>query len=108
MATSAAKEEKWHDPEYQQQCPRHCYVGKGTHYQQRQQCSENHCGRQRRNINIKPTVNLLYMNANSIVNKMKELRGQVSYLKPDLIAIVETWKHPHIYQNTDDGYFMVD
>ena len=52
------------------------------------------------------------MNAQSIVNKMLELNGQVLELKPDLVAIVETWTHPDIYQNNAflniDGYFIVD
>ena len=43
---------------------------------------------------------------------MNELRVQVLNLKPDLIAIVETWTHPDIHEKSGflniDGYFIVD
>ena len=71
MAAGAGKEKKWDDPEIRQQCLGHCYVGEGNHHQQSQLSSAgyNH-GRRGRDISIKPTINLLYMNEQSIVNKM--------------------------------------
>lgn len=50
------------------------------------------------------------MNAQSIVNKINELKAQVLDIKPDLIAIVETWTHNDIdsaYLNID-SYTIVD
>lgn len=50
------------------------------------------------------------MNAQSVVNKINELKAQVLDIKPDLIAIVETWTHKDIdsaYLNID-SYTIVD
>ena len=41
-------------------------------------------------------VKLLYTNAQSVVNKMEELRVLASLKQPDIIAITETWTNGDI------------
>ena len=53
---------------------------------------------------------MLYTNAQSIVNKMGELRAVASLKKPDVIALTETWTNCDI---TDDflsleGYELME
>ena len=51
-------------------------------------------------------MSILYTNAQSIVNKINELRSVVYDMKPDLVLIDESWTHKKItkaYLNID-GY----
>ena len=41
-------------------------------------------------------MSILYTNAQSIVNKINELRSVVVTIKPDIILINETWTHQDI------------
>ena len=42
------------------------------------------------------TINILYTNAQSIVNKIDELRSVAFDIKPDIILINESWTHKDI------------
>ena len=42
------------------------------------------------------SVSILYTNAQSIVNKINELRSVAANIKPDIILINETWTHQDI------------
>ena len=42
------------------------------------------------------SLEIIYTNAQSIVNKIDELRSVVSTLKPDIILINESWTHNDI------------
>ena len=46
----------------------------------------------------------MYLNAQSIIRKMNELRVVVDLKKPDLIALTETWTNDDI----DDNYVKID
>ena len=52
-----------------------------------------------KNISAEPqrnTINIMYTNAQSIVNKIDELRSIASDLKPDVILINESWTNKDI------------
>jgi ribonuclease P/MRP protein subunit RPP40 len=53
---------------------------------------------------------LLYTNAQSVVNKMEELRVVVSLKRPDIIAITETWTNNDISDEflCLDGYELIE
>ena len=54
-------------------------------------------------------LNVLFMNAQSVGNKMDELRALVSMNKPDILAITETWTNDLIADAflQIDGYEMI-
>ena len=49
-------------------------------------------------------IKLIHLNADSIVNKTDLLRARVSELKPDIIAITESWTHSEI----TDGILKIE
>ena len=57
-----------------------------------------------REQNERKVVNILYTNAQSIVNKIDELKIHVSELKPDIILICEAWTHEEI----TNAYLHID
>ena len=54
-------------------------------------------------------LKLIHLNADSIVNKMDLLQARVSELKPDIIAITESWTHGDISDATlkIEGYDLI-
>ena len=50
------------------------------------------------------SLEIIYTNAQSIVNKIDELRSVVSTLKPDIILINESWTHSDI----TNAYLKID
>ena len=55
-------------------------------------------------------LKVLYTNAQSVVNKMAELRAVVSIKQPDVIALTETWTNPDISNEylSLDGYELME
>ena len=54
-------------------------------------------------------IKILYMNADSIVNKMDLLQMQVCELSPDVVAITESWTHGELSESVLklDGYEVI-
>ena len=55
-------------------------------------------------------IQILYTNAQSICNKMDELKAHIVDLSPDIIMITESWTHSGITNAflTIDGYTIVE
>lgn len=51
-----------------------------------------------------PSINVIYLNARSLVNKINLLRCYASTYKPAVICITETWAHSDL----SDSYFQID
>ena len=66
--------------------------------------SENIC-----NDTGRESIDIIYTNAQSVINKINELRVIVSDLKPDIILINESWTHGDITKSflTIDGFELV-
>ena len=59
--------------------------------------------------NTQCSLKILYTNAQSVVNKINELRTVVIDLKPDLVCINEAWTHEDITKAylSIDGYELI-
>ena len=55
-------------------------------------------------------LNIMYLNSQSIVNKIEELCTTTSDLKPDIICICESWCHPDINNSflSIPGYKLIE
>ena len=61
------------------------------------------------NHHDKSVISILYTNAQSVVNKIDELKAVTAELQPDIICICETWTHSDITKAflTIDGYELI-